>query len=102
MNRFKYQKQVFDDTVAVTGVSLDNHNITLKVGSGTKTLVATVKPANATTKTVTWSSSDTSVATVSNSGVVTPVGAGHCTILCTTTDGGFFDGCAASEAAEDA
>lgn len=96
----KYKKQVFDD-VAVTGVSLDKHELSLKVGSGTQTLVATVSPATATDPSVTWKSSDASVATVSG-GVVTPVAAGSCNIMVTTTDGGFFDVCAAKVASEDA
>lgn len=49
------------------------------VGS-TKQLTATVKPDNATEKTVTWSSSNTSVATVSSTGVVTCKGVGTATI----------------------
>ena len=102
MNRFKYQKQVFDDTVAVTGVSLDQHSLTMKVGGSTKTLVAAVKPATATDTSVTWKSSDTSVATVTGGGVVSAVGAGHATIMVTTTDGGFFDVCAVAVASQDA
>ena len=102
MNRFKYQKQVFDDTVAVTGVSLDQHSLTMKVGGSTKTLVAAVKPATATDTSVTWKSSDTSVATVTSGGVVSAVGAGHATIMVTTTDGGFFDVCAVAVASQDA
>ena len=98
----KYLKQVFDETVAVTGVSLDNHNVNLKVGSGTKTLVATVKPATATDTSVSWKSSNTAIATVSSGGVVTPVAAGHCTVMVTTTDGGFFDVCDVKVASEDA
>ena len=96
----KYRKQVFD--VAVTGVSLNKSELSLKVGSGTQTLVATVTPADATTKTVTWSSSNTAVATVSSGGVVTPVAAGNALILVTTTDGGFFAVCAVKVASEDA
>ena len=102
MNRFKYQKQVFDDTVAVTGVSLDQHSLTMKVGGSTKTLVAAVKPATATDTSVTWKSSDTSVASVTSGGVVSAVGAGHATIMVTTTDGGFFDVCAVAVASQDA
>ncbi len=50
------------------------------------TLTATVKPDDATNKTVTWSTSNKSVATV-NDGVVTAVGAGKATITATTADG---------------
>jgi uncharacterized protein YjdB len=61
-------------TVAVTGVTLNKPTLTLTVG-GTATLTATVAPADATDKTVTWSSSDDDVATVSN-GLVTAKAAG--------------------------
>jgi hypothetical protein len=53
----------------------------------TQILTATVSPSNATDKTVTWSSSNTSVATVSSSGEVMAVAAGFATITVTTNDG---------------
>jgi hypothetical protein len=65
----------------------------LTVGGETGTLTATVTPANATNKAVTWSSSDEDVATVSNTGVVTAVGAGEATITVTTVDGDKTDTC---------
>ena len=68
----------------VTGVTLNASTATLTVG-GTTTLTPTFTPSNATNKNVTWSSSNTSVATVSNSGVVTAVGLGSATITATAT-----------------
>ena len=53
----------------------------------TETLIATVSPANATNKSVTWSSSNTSVATVSSNGLVTAVSPGTTTITVRTEDG---------------
>ncbi|MGI5880623.1 MAG: Ig-like domain-containing protein [Syntrophomonadaceae bacterium] len=73
-------------TVAVTGVSLNASTLTLSEGGDTAALVATVSPADATNKNVTWSSSNESVATVAD-GVVTPVAAGSATITVTTEDG---------------
>ncbi|MBO7480149.1 MAG: leucine-rich repeat protein [Bacteroidales bacterium] len=67
-----------DPVVAVSSVSLNQTSITLAVG-GTVSLSATVSPSNATDKEVTWSSSNTSVATVSN-GVVKAVGEGSANI----------------------
>lgn len=65
--------------IAVTSVTLSQTSASLKIGE-TVTLSATVKPDNATDKTVTWSStSDGSVATVSN-GVVTAKKIGTATI----------------------
>ncbi|MBE6760418.1 MAG: PASTA domain-containing protein [Ruminococcaceae bacterium] len=73
-------------TVAVTGVTLSQTSLTLNIG-GSSTLAATVKPADATTSAVTWSSADPGVAQVSASGIVTGRGAGTTTITVTTVDG---------------
>ena len=70
-------------TVDVTGVSLNKETTTLTVG-GTETLTATVRPDDATDKSVTWSSNDTSVATVDPNGLVTAVGAGTANITVTS------------------
>ena len=72
-------------TVPVTGVTMNKTSTSLYVGD-TETLTATVQPSDATNKTVTWTSSNPSVATVEN-GVVTAVGAGTATITVTTEDG---------------
>lgn len=79
--------------VPVTGVTLDKSTLTLEVG-GTGKLNATVNPDNATNKTVTWSTSDRSVATVDTTGKVTAVKVGTATITATTADGGFKAECA--------
>lgn len=79
-------------TTAVTGVDIDGANITLQSGGSTSTLTETVSPSDATDKSVTWISSDTGVATVSD-GVVTPVSEGTATITVETVDGGFTDTC---------
>ena len=62
------------------------------LSGATETLTATVAPNNADNKTVSWSSSNTVVATVA-AGVVTGVGAGTATITVTTADGGFTASC---------
>ena len=77
--------------VAANGVTLTPNKATLNVGKK-QTLTATVLPADATNKNVTWVSSDTSVATVEN-GVVTAIGKGTATITVTTEDGGYTATC---------
>ena len=71
--------------VAVTGVSLNKSSTGLLVGE-TETLFTVITPSNATNQNVTWSSSNTAVATVSN-GVVTGVSKGEATVTVTTVDG---------------
>lgn len=78
--------------MAVTGVTLNKDSVTLSVGD-TETLTATIAPANATDKAVTWSSDDSTVASVAN-GVVTAEATGTATITVTTHDGSFTDTCA--------
>ena len=73
-------------TVAVTGVSLSQTEAAMTVGGDALTLTTTVAPDNATDKTVTWTTSDASVATVAD-GVVTAVAAGTATITATATNG---------------
>ena len=73
------------DVVAVTSITLNITSLSLEVGR-TATIVATVKPDNATDKTVTWTSSNSGVATVDQNGRVTAVAEGSATI--TATAGG--------------
>ena len=78
---------VSETSVAVTGVTLNKTALTLNIGAS-ETLTATVAPADATNKKVTWKSSDAAVATVDAAGKVTAVKAGEATITVTTEDGG--------------
>ena len=71
---------------AVTGISLDKSSLTLSVGS-TGTFTATVTPVNASDKSITWSSSDRSVATVDSSGKVKAIKAGTSKITATASNG---------------
>ncbi len=82
-----------DTTVAVTGVSLDQTTLSLKEGE-TAVLTATVTPTNATDKTVTFSSSDETIAAVSSTGTVIAMKEGSATITVTTKDGGKTATCA--------
>ncbi len=72
--------------VGTTGVTLAPTTATLDIGD-TQQLTPTISPANATDQCVTYSSSDPSVATVTDDGLVSAVGTGTATITITTTDG---------------
>lgn len=78
--------------VLVTSVALNKSELSLYTGQS-EILTATVQPEDATNKTVTWSTSNASVATVEN-GVVTAVAAGTATITVTTEDGNKTATCA--------
>ena len=76
----------------VTGVSINTTSIEL-ISNGTSNLVSTVSPANACNKAITWSSSNTAVASVSSLGFVTAKAGGTATISVTTADGGKIATC---------
>ena len=71
--------------VPATGVTLNRRSVSVQKDR-TITLTATVEPAGAANNNVTWSSSDESVATVNNNGVVTGVAPGNAKITVTTED----------------
>ena len=72
--------------VKVENIVIDS-SLTMAAGES-KTIGLSVSPSNAKDKTVNWSSSNTSVATVDSSGKVTGVAAGSATITATAADGG--------------
>lgn len=74
-------------TTSVSDVTLNKTSITLDKGKST-TLTATVKPSDASNKAVTWSSSNTSVATVNNSGKISAIGKGTAVITVKSKDTG--------------
>lgn len=71
---------------AVSGVSLNKTTLTLVEGA-TETITATVTPSTALNKAVTWSSSDSNIATVDGEGKITAIVPGSATITVTTADG---------------
>lgn len=77
----------------VSGVSLNFKNITMTKKNQKVTLVATVLPETADDKNVTYESSNPSVATVDNKGIVTAVGEGRATITVVTNDNEEKDQC---------
>ncbi|MGM9935744.1 MAG: Ig-like domain-containing protein [Candidatus Ornithomonoglobus sp.] len=81
-----------DFSIKVTGITLSETNITLEANKQAL-LKAVVTPDDATDKTVTWSSSDTSVAVVAQTGKVTAKANGTATITAVTSDGGYEASC---------
>lgn len=77
--------------IHVTGVSLNKTTLSLKEGTS-ETLTATISPNDAADKSVTWSSNNDGVATVSN-GNVTAIAEGTAIITVTTIDGGYTASC---------
>ena len=86
-------------TVTVSGVQVSPASVSLSVGQ-TANLTATVTPASAPNKNVSWSSSNESVAVVDANGKVTAVGGGTATITATTEEGGKKATCAVTVADE--
>jgi uncharacterized protein YjdB len=81
--------------IYTTGIVLNCNELELIPGE-TKTLIATVQPADASNDKVTWTSSNTKVATANDSGLVTAVDNGTATITATTKDGNKTASCIAT------
>lgn len=72
--------------IPVTGITLNKSSSTIYAGNS-ETLSANIAPENASKKTINWTSSDSSIATVDSSGTVTGIKAGNATITATSADG---------------
>ena len=73
--------------VKVSGITLSQTSLTMTLKGQTASLTATVTPDNAANKNITWSSSDSSIATVNASGTVTAIANGTADITATAADG---------------
>ena len=73
--------------VKVSSITLNQSSLTLTSKGQTASLTATVNPGNAENKSITWSSSNTSVVTVNANGTVTAVANGTADIKVTANDG---------------
>jgi uncharacterized protein YjdB len=74
--------------IPVTGITVSPTSLTL-IRYTSRQLTATVSPADATDKTVYWTSSDPTICTVDSTGKVTGVGVGTATVTAKTRDGGY-------------
>jgi uncharacterized protein YjdB len=83
---FSTNKNTTTETIAVTGISVSPTKASLEV-SKTLQLAETINPLNASNKTVTWISSNPSIASVSNTGLVTGIKSGSAIITATSQDG---------------
>lgn len=79
--------------VRPSGINLNENEILLRTNNDPVTLYATVEPADAVNKEVTWSSSNPDVATVNQFGTITPLSPGETIITAQTMDGGYYDQC---------
>ena len=73
--------------VKVSGITLSQTSLTMTLKGQTASLTATVTPDNAANKNITWSSSDSSIATVNASGTVTAIANGTADITATAAYG---------------
>ena len=73
--------------VKVSSITLSQTSLTMTLKGQTASLTATVTPDNAANKNITWSSSDSSIATVNANGTVTAVANGTADITATAADG---------------
>ena len=87
-----YNVIVVSSITPVAGVELNKDSTIIKL-LNTLTLTGKVLPLNATNQSVTWASSDTTIAKVDATGKVTPVKAGIANIVIATVDGSFKDTC---------
>jgi uncharacterized protein YjdB len=88
-----YSNEVAFESVHVTGISLDTTSLSLQSEGTMGKLVATVSPINATCTEISWSTSNSAVATVSDTGSITPLAPGTAIITATTPDGGKKETC---------
>ncbi len=78
----------------VTGLRLNASSVNSSMAVGQYQLVATVLPeGDGVNRNVIWTSSDPSVCTVDENGLVTFVKPGYCTVICQTEEGGFIATC---------
>lgn len=91
-NKVQLYRRISNQATSVTGVTLNKEALSMRVGDAAVTLTATVAPTDATNKMVSWGSTNTSVASVTN-GTVSFVGEGTAKVWVKTEDGDKTDTC---------
>lgn len=76
-----------DKEIDVTGITLSTNSIVLEKGSTAQITVTAFSPTDATKKTISWTSSNTAIATVDNTGKVSGISTGFSTITATAQSG---------------
>lgn len=71
---------IVGDAVEPIGLTISSDFIEMQIGGEPVKLTASVSPTNATPNSITWKSTDTTIATVDN-GIVTPISSGECDIV---------------------
>lgn len=83
------------ENIKVSSISLNKTSINLQIGENEQ-LYATITPSNAQNKSINWTSSDPSIATVNSNGYVIAKKSGTATITATTKDGNYTASCTVS------
>ncbi len=89
-----------EEDLSVKGITLNKTAVTLKPGME-ESLTFTIFPSNASNKSVTWSSSDETIATVSSQGKVTAVKPGNTTIIVKTNENNETSNCSVTVSLND-
>lgn len=86
------EKEPEPTVIHVASVALDKSTLNLTVGENDR-LTADVYPGDATDKTVTWQTRDSTIASVDENGIVTALAPGQTEITVVTNDGGYMMAC---------
>lgn len=89
---FSAQSTITVIYIPVTGIKMSQNTLSVNEGA-TGQLTASVLPLNAVNQNISWSSSNTSVATVDSKGLINGVSVGNSTITATSAEGGFKAQC---------
>jgi len=89
---FRYTAIFEKDVTHVSSIQLDRNGLSILTGGSDK-LTARILPSDAADKTIVWTVSDSSIATVDQNGNIKAISKGQTTVTVTTNDGGLSDTC---------